>query len=121
MTKEAKSKGLSLYQAAREVGVSFSREWEPKSKFVKANDMKFHYLEWGDTSNPVIVMLHGFAQQAHSWDFVALAFADRYRVIAIDQRGHGDSAWAKDGDYTPETQQIEKQGIVEEIKLEHLV
>ena len=121
MTKEAKSQGLSLYQAAREVGVSFSREWEPKSKFVKANDMKFHYLEWGDTSNPVIVMLHGFAQQAHSWDFVALAFADRYRVIAIDQRGHGDSDWAKDGDYTPETQQIDIQGIVEELKLDEFI
>ena len=121
MTKEAKSKGLSLYQAAREVGVSFSREWEPKSKFVNVNGMKFHYLEWGDTSNPVIVMLHGFAQQAHSWDFVALAFADRYRVIAIDQRGHGDSDWAKDGDYTPETQQIDIQGIVEELKLDEFI
>ena len=121
MTKEAESKGLSLYQAAREVGVSFSREWEPKSKFVNANGMKFHYLEWGDTSNPVIVMLHGFAQQAHSWDFVALAFADRYRVIAIDQRGHGDSDWAKDGDYTPETQQIDIQGIVEELKLDEFI
>ena len=121
MTKEAESKGLSLYQAAREVGVSFSREWEPKSKFVNANGMKFHYLEWGDTSNPVIVMLHGFAQQAHSWDFVALAFADRYRVIAIDQRRHGDSDWAKDGDYTPETQQIDIQGIVEELKLDEFI
>ena len=52
---------------------------------------------------------------------MALAFADRYRVIAIDQRGHGDSDWAEDGDYTPETQQIDIQGIVEELKLDEFV
>jgi len=121
MTKDTESKGLTLYQAAREVGVSFSQDWVPKSKFLKANGLKFHYLEWGNTSNPTIVMLHGFAQQAHSWDFVALAFADRYRVIAIDQRGHGDSDWATDGDYSPETQQFDIEGIVAELELDQFI
>ena len=115
------SLGMSLFEAARQMGIPFVEENEPIDKFVQVHGLNFHYLEWGDTSHPVIVMLHGFAQQAHSWDVVALAFADRDRVIAIDQRGHGDSDWAKDGDYTPETQQIDIQGIVEELKLDEFI
>ena len=83
--------------------------------------MKFSYLEWGNPSNPVMVLLHGFAQQSHSWDFVALSFADRYRIIALDQRGHGDSDWASDGDYTPETQQKDIEAVVDELGLDEFV
>jgi len=118
-TKERQ--GLSLYDAAREVGVSFEKEWKPESKSIEVNGMKFHYLEWGDPTNPVMVLLHGFAQQSHSWDFVALSFADRYRIIALDQRGHGDSDWASDGDYTPETQQKDIEAIVTKLGLGEFV
>ncbi|HCE75403.1 MAG TPA: hypothetical protein DEP04_02145 [Dehalococcoidia bacterium] len=115
------NQGLSLYEAAREVGVTFEKEWKPESKSVEINDMKFSYLEWGNPSNPAMVLLHGFAQQSHSWDFVALSFADRYRIIALDQRGHGDSDWASDGDYTPETQQKDIEAIVDKLGLEEFV
>ena len=117
----AEKQGLSLHNAAREAGVSFSKEWLPKSKSIHANDLNFHYLEWGDRAKPPILMLHGFAQQAHSWDFVALAFADRHRIIALDQRGHGDSDWAPDSDYTPETQQKDIAAIVEKLSLDKFV
>ena len=63
------------------------------------------------------MLLHGFAQTCHSWDFVALSLCDRYRVIVLDQRGHGDSDWAQDGDYTPETQQKDIAAIVGELGL----
>ena len=117
----AEKQGLSLHNAAREAGVSFSKEWLPESKSIHANDLNFHYLEWGDRAKPPILMLHGFAQQAHSWDFVALAFADRHRIIALDQRGHGDSDWAPDSDYTPETQQKDIAAIVEKLSLDKFV
>ena len=117
----AEKQGLSLHNAAREAGVTFSKEWLPESKSIHANDLNFHYLEWGDTAKPPILMLHGFAQQAHSWDFVALAFADRHRIIALDQRGHGDSDWAPDSDYTPETQQKDIAAIVEKLSLDKFV
>ena len=48
--------------------------------------------------------LHGITQTAHSWDEVAPALARTHHVRALDQRGHGDSAWAPDGDYRIETQ-----------------
>jgi pimeloyl-ACP methyl ester carboxylesterase len=63
------------------------------SSFVTLDGLKFHYLDWsGD--GPPLVMLHGFTGHAHSWDHTAAALSDRYRVLALDQRGHGDSGWA---------------------------
>jgi pimeloyl-ACP methyl ester carboxylesterase len=40
------------------------------------------------------VLLHGFTGHARSWDAFAEAMTDRYRVLALDQRGHGETAWA---------------------------
>ena len=103
------------------MGVKFTNENAPQDKFVDADGMRFHYLEWGNPGNPPMLLLHGFAQTCHSWDFVALGFSDNYRVIVLDQRGHGDSDWASDGDYSPETQQKDISGIVNELGLENFV
>ena len=68
-----------------------------------------------------MIMLHGFAQQCHSWDFVALSFADKYNIYAIDQRGHGDSDWDPQKDYTPEAQQKDIAAIVDKLGLNNFV
>ena len=117
MTTQAANQGLSLHDAARAMGVRFANDNAPQDKFVTANGMRFHYLEWGSAANPPMLLLHGFAQTCHSWDFVALGFSDDYRVIVLDQRGHGDSDWAADGDYSPETQQNDISAVVSEIGL----
>ena len=103
------------------MGVRFANENEPQDKFVEANGMRFHYLEWGSANNPPMLLLHGFAQTCHSWDFVALGFSDEYRVIVLDQRGHGDSDWAPDGDYSPETQQKDISAVVNQLGLDNFV
>jgi len=121
LSSQTSAQGLSLYDAARAAGVTFSQEFVAQDKFVEANHMKFHYQEWGDPGNPDMLVLHGFAQTCHSWDFVSLGFADRFHVIALDQRGHGDSDWAPDGDYSPETQQADINGVVEAIGLDNFV
>ena len=92
------SMGLSLHDAARQMGVPFTAENEPADRYIAVNGLQFHYLEWGEPDLPTIVMLHGVQQQAHSWDFISLPLSAGYRVIAVDQRGHGDSDWAPDGD-----------------------
>ncbi|PKB78515.1 MAG: hypothetical protein BZY88_18045 [SAR202 cluster bacterium Io17-Chloro-G9] len=109
--------GLTLHQAARELGVPFAQENEPTDRNVQANGMNFHYLEWGDTARPTILMLHGVSQQGHSWDFISLALSDKFHIIALDQRGHGDSDWAPDGDYSIEAQQGDIDGFVEAMGL----
>lgn len=76
----------------------------PRDAFVTARGLRFHYLEWGAPAAPPLVCLHGVTQTAHSWDEVAAALAADWHVVCLDQRGHGDSDWAPDGDYSRETQ-----------------
>lgn len=109
----AQPRGLTLYEAARQMGVRFARENQPADKFLQVHGMNFHYLEWGDAANPTVLMLHGASQQAHSWDFVSLGLSEEYRVLVLDQRGHGDSDWAPDGDYSIEAHQRDIDGFVQ--------
>lgn len=55
-------------------------------------------LKWG-TETPELVLIHGGAQNAHTWDTVALALGRP--LLAIDLPGHGHSEWRDDGAYTP--------------------
>ena len=76
------------------------RAVEPYDEHVGANGLKLHYLEWGNKQGQPIVLLHGFLGHAHVWDRTAPAFQDRYRVLALDQRGHGESGWSQEAAYT---------------------
>ena len=50
-------------------------------------------LEWGEAGRPALCFLHGGSAHAHWFDGVAPAFAGRYHVLSLDQRGHGESRW----------------------------
>jgi len=56
-------------------------------------------LRWG-VGEPEVVFVHGGAQNAHTWDTVALALGRP--ALAIDLPGHGHSGWRADGAYTPQ-------------------
>src|SRR5688500_7709878 len=56
-------------------------------------------LVWG-TDPPEAVLVHGGAQNAHTWDTVALALGRP--LVAIDLPGHGHSDWRDDHDYSPQ-------------------
>ena len=73
---------------------------QPQDKTVSANGHNLHYLDWGAVGKPTLLLVHGLRGHAHSWDDVSAALCDDYHVLALDQRGRGDSDWAKDGDYT---------------------
>jgi esterase len=66
------------------------------------NALRFHFLDWGMDARPPMLLLHGGAQTAHSWDEVAPDLARDHHVLALDQRGHGDTDWAQDGRYRRE-------------------
>ncbi len=91
--------GMNLFNAARAAGITFTTEVLPEDKYVQANGMRLHYLDWGNHAKPEMLLLHGGAQSAHSWDFFALAMRDHFHIVALDQRGHGDSDWSEAGDY----------------------
>jgi len=55
----------------------------------------------GDPADPPVVLLHGGGQTRHSWGTTLETLGGRgWRVYSVDLRGHGDSEWASDGDYT---------------------
>jgi pimeloyl-ACP methyl ester carboxylesterase len=64
---------------------------------------RFHYVEWGQAAAPPVVFLHGITGHARTWDDEARLLAGRYRVLVLDQRGHGDTDPAPDGDYSDDS------------------
>ena len=64
-------------------------------EYVTLDGLRFHYREWGNANAQPLVLLHGFGSQATSFDHFAAAMTDRCRVLALDQRGHGESDWAE--------------------------
>ena len=71
----------------------------PRDKFVVVNGLKLNYLEWGNQKQETILMLHGFANCAATWIPIAGSLAADRHVLALDQRGHGDSQWADPDKY----------------------
>lgn len=65
-------------------------------EFITLGGLRFHYREFGDPLGPPLVLLHAYLSHARSWDTVAAALAGRFRVLALDQRGHGESEWTLD-------------------------
>ena len=66
---------------------------------VKVNGLTLHYLDWGPADAPPVVLLHGVTGHARVWDHLAERLVPGRRVLALDQRGHGDSDPAPDDDY----------------------
>lgn len=69
-------------------------------------------LRWG-AGDPELVLVHGGAQNAHTWDTVALAL-DR-PLIAVDLPGHGRSDWRSDRAYWPQENAAALARVVEEL------
>jgi pimeloyl-ACP methyl ester carboxylesterase len=93
----------------------------PESRDVKLGAMRFHYLDWGNSHLPTIVFLHGGALNAHTWDLVCLALRDDFHCVALDQRGHGDSDWSEDADYSMGAQLGDTKGFVDALELDKFI
>jgi pimeloyl-ACP methyl ester carboxylesterase len=72
---------------------------QPTPKTVTVNGLRLRYLEWGDAGAPPVVCVHGYTSSAEAFNALARHFSDRVRLLAMDVRGHGESAWSPDGAY----------------------
>jgi pimeloyl-ACP methyl ester carboxylesterase len=88
-----------------------------QDKFIVINGLQLHYVEWGTPGNPALVLLHGFQSNAHTWDTFSQAMSDAYHVLALDQRGHGDTSWAPDGNYASESSVSDIAGFITALRL----
>ncbi len=86
-----------------------------------AGGLRLAYQEWGPDDGPVILALHGFGVSGHMFDEFGQRASDRYRLINLDQRGHGDSEWDPDGDYTRETFVADVEAVRGELGLDRVI
>jgi pimeloyl-ACP methyl ester carboxylesterase len=84
-----------------------------RKRSVAVGDLFLSFLEWGTAGRPVLCFLHGGSAHAHWFDLVAPPFTDRFHVIALDQRGHGESEWAKPPAYATENFAADLLGFVD--------
>ncbi len=110
-----------LATTAVRAGFSFDGVVLPQDHEVNVGGMRLHYLDWGGKDLPPMVFLHGGALTAHTWDLVCLALRGDYHCIALDQRGHGDSGWAEDADYSIGAQLADTKGFVDKIGLDKFI
>ncbi len=68
----------------------------PADRTVTLRGLGFHYRDWGGPGQPIL-LLHGLASNARWWDLTAPHLTSRFRVLALDQRGHGLSNKPDDG------------------------
>ncbi len=94
-----------LAEAAAEAGVDWSGDFVPERVSHELpvggsgdKKRKLSALKWGEGS-PELVLFHGGAQNAHTWDTVAMAL--RRPLLAVDLPGHGRSDWRDDHAYSP--------------------
>ena len=72
----------------------------PTSHSFISQRLRLHYVDWGNPEAPPLILQHGGRDHCRSWDWVAQELRHDWHVICPDLRGHGDSAWSPDGDYT---------------------
>ena len=75
---------------------------QPDKRAVRVHDVKLSYVDWGtppnlETAPTTLLLIHGDMRTGRSWDAVARHLRDRYRIVALDSRGHGDSDWPGSG------------------------
>ena len=92
----------------------------PTDRFVTVNGLRLHYLDWGHADRPTLIMVHGIGRVAHTFDHIAPAFTGQYHVIALDMRGHGDSAWDPGANYLVEDHARDFEGFVSQLGVRQL-
>jgi pimeloyl-ACP methyl ester carboxylesterase len=88
-------------------------------RYVPANGITHHYLEWGRTDRPPLVMVHATGLSSHTWLPIAGKLAADYHVMALDQRGHGDSDASNCG-YSFELIGQDVAAVIEALELEQV-
>jgi esterase len=90
-------------------------------RFINVNGLRIHYLEWGSAEKQPLILLHGIGRIAHTYDHIAPHFESRYHVMAVDMRGHGDSAWDPKGRYLVEDYVKDIEAMAAELHLRNIV
>ena len=72
----------------------------PTSRTYFSQRLRLHYVDWGNRDAPPLLLVHGGRDHCRNWDWIAARLRKDWHIIAPDLRGHGDSQWSPDGDYS---------------------
>ena len=79
-------------------------------------DIKIAADVWGSNNQELVILLHGGGQTRHAWRDTGKKLAEAgYHSVALDLRGHGDSEWHADGDYSIRAYKDDLVSIINEI------
>ena len=84
-------------------------------KFITANGLRLHYVDYGNDGAPWVVCVHGLTANAHNFDALAPYLTPRYHVISVDVRGRGDSQWGPPTEYLPQNYVTDLARMLEEL------
>ncbi|MBI2800437.1 MAG: alpha/beta hydrolase [Gammaproteobacteria bacterium] len=74
---------------------------DPMMRWAGAQGVTLAGDYWGDPAGPLVLLQHGGGQTRHAWKSAGEALGGAgYFALAFDARGHGDSDWAPDGEYS---------------------
>ena len=121
MTLSAEEYHDHLKTTAVRAGFAFGDVVLPGEHDVSVGQLRFRYLDWGTKGLRPILFLHGGALTAHTWDLCCLALRDEFHCIALDQRGHGDTDWAPDADYSIGAQREDIRGFADRLGFDRFV
>ena len=121
MTLSAEEYHEHLTATSVRAGFSFDEVVLPSERIVDIGGLRFRYLDWGNDGLRPILFLHGGALTAHTWDLCCLALRDELHCLALDQRGHGDTDWAPDADYSIAAQREDVRGFVDKLGLDRFI
>ncbi len=85
------------------------------------NGLRLRFLERGPESGRPLVLLHGTGDNACTWDLLAPHLASHFRVIALDQRGHGKSGWAMPPAYRCEDYMLDLTELITRLDLAGMI
>jgi len=109
---------LQMFRTALEIaGLPPNVATLPEDHQMIVGALRFHYLDWKGSGTP-IVFLHGGGLSAHTWDCVIAMIRERFRCVALDQRGHGDSEWSPTIDYRVASHVGDIEGFIDALKLD---
>jgi 8-oxo-dGTP diphosphatase len=112
---------LPIVRILLEGKASMTAEKGPREQFLAIHGLRLRYLEQGPESGRPMVLLHGTGDNIHTWDLITPHLASHFRVVALDQRGHGKSDRAVPPAYRCGDYMLDLTAFIDTLGLEDLI
>jgi len=85
---------------------------------LRVNGLQLLCREWGQQNAPPLVLLHGLRGFSGTWRMLAAALGGQFRLVALDQRGRGESDWDPGRNYYTDAYLADLESVVDQLGLE---